>query len=261
MILKESPTVTFIGAGNLATQLALCLHKRDIKIIQVFSRTKEAASQLALKIGALSCSKLSEITSEADIYIFALKDTVLEEVASKMPHTNGLWVHTSGSMPMNLFAPYKESYGVLYPLQTFSKTKEVDFSLIPFFLEGSNKKTLDGIQKMANILSSKSYFLDSEKRKRLHLSAVFACNFTNHLYSIAGEIIRETGLTFSVLLPLIQETAAKVQKLSPLEAQTGPAVRYDQNIINKQIEMLKDHPEFQEIYRLLSQSIFHFQKR
>jgi len=261
MTVKKSPTVTFIGAGNLATQLALCLHKKGIRIIQVFSRTEEAASELALKVGALSCSQLSEIRPEADVYIFALKDTVLEEVASKMPHNKGLWVHTSGSMPMNLFAPYKESYGVLYPLQTFSKTKEVDFSLIPFFLEGSNEKVLDNLERMVNILSPFIYWVDSEKRKRLHLAAVFACNFTNHLYSIADEIIRETGIPFSVLLPLIQETAAKVQELSPLEAQTGPAVRYDQNIINRQIEMLKDHPEFQEIYRLLSQSIFHLQKK
>ncbi|MDD4822535.1 MAG: DUF2520 domain-containing protein [Bacteroidales bacterium] len=261
MILKESPTVTFIGAGNLATQLALCLHKSGIKIIQVFSRTEEAASLLAMKVGALSCTHIPDITSEADVYIFALKDTVLEDVASKTPVNKGLWIHTSGSMPMNLFAPYKESYGVLYPLQTFSKTKEVDFSQIPLFLEGSNEKVMDTIKKLANILSPHIYFVDSEKRKRLHLSAVFACNFANHLYSIADEIIRETGIPFSVLFPLIQETAAKVQELPPLDAQTGPAVRYDQNIINKQIEMLKDSPEFQEIYRLLSQSIFHLQKK
>ena len=261
MIQEGSPTVTFIGAGNLATQLALALHNKGIRIIQVFSRTEEAASVLAMKVGASSCTHIPDITSDADILIFALKDTVLEEVASKLPTHKGLWLHTSGSMPMDLFAPYKESYGVLYPLQTFSKTKEVDFSQIPFFLEGSNEKALDTTRQLANILSPHIYFLDSEKRKRLHLSAVFACNFTNHLYSIANEIIRETGIPFSVLLPLIQETAAKVQKLSPLEAQTGPAVRYDENIINKQIEMLKDNPEYQEIYRLLSQSIFHLQKK
>lgn len=261
MIFGGSPSVTFIGAGNLATQLALALHKKGIRIIQIFSRTEEAATQLALKVEASSCTLLKDITSEANIFIFAIKDAVLEDVVSKIPFHKGLWLHTSGSMPMNLFMPYTESYGILYPLQTFSKTKEVNFSQIPFFLEGSDEKAFIATKQLANILSPHIYLLDSEKRKRLHLSAVFASNFTNHLYSIANEIIRETGLPFSVLLPLIQETAAKVQKLPPLEAQTGPAVRYDQNIINKQLEMLKNNPEYQEIYRLLSQSIFHLQKK
>lgn len=260
MILEGSPAVTFIGAGNLATQLALTLHNKGIRIVQIFSRTEEAASQLALKVEASSCIHINKITSEADIFIFAIKDTVLEEIVSKMPFHKGLWLHTSGSMPLDLFKPYHEPYGVLYPLQTFSKIKEVDFSQIPFFLEGSDEKAFIATKQLANILSPHIYSLDSEKRKQLHLSAVFACNFTNHLYSIANEIIHETGLPFSVLLPLIQETAAKVQKLPPLEAQTGPAVRYDENIINKQLEMLKDNPEYQEIYRLLSQSIFHLQK-
>ncbi|HEY5570317.1 MAG TPA: DUF2520 domain-containing protein [Bacteroidales bacterium] len=261
MILGGSPSVTFIGAGNLATQLALALHNKGIQIIQIFSRTEEAATQLATKVAASSCTHINNITSEADIFIFAIKDTVLEDVVSKMPFHNGLWLHTSGSMPMDLFMPYIESYGILYPLQTFSKTKEVDFSQIPLFLEGSNEKALDTTRQLACILSPHIYSLDSEKRKWLHLSAVFANNFTNHLYSIASDIIRETGVPFSVLLPLIQETASKVQKLPPLVAQTGPAIRYDENIINKQLEMLKDNPEYQEIYRLLSQSIFHLQKK
>jgi predicted short-subunit dehydrogenase-like oxidoreductase (DUF2520 family) len=172
------------------------------------------------------------------------------------PSAAGLWVHTAGSVPIDVFQNSRaKRYGVLYPLQTFSINRKISFDHIPLFIEANQAEDEQLLEKIALSLSDKVIRLSSEKRKHLHLAAVFACNFTNHLYASAAKILEEQNLPWEVLLPLIEETAAKVKALHPKEAQTGPAVRYDTNIINKHLEMLKNDPDKQELYRLLSQSI------
>ena len=155
---------------------------------------------------------------------------------------------------MDIFSGYAEQYGVIYPMQTFSKSRLVDFSIIPFFLEANTSDGACLLQSVAEKLSGNIRFLSSDKRRHLHLAAVFACNFTNHIYSLASRLLEQQDIPAEILLPLIDETAAKIHVLPPKKAQTGPAIRYDENVINKHLAMLDD-PDMQSIYRIISQSI------
>ncbi|WP_297908928.1 DUF2520 domain-containing protein [uncultured Parabacteroides sp.] len=246
--------VVFIGAGNLATRLSLEMRKAGMNISQVYSRTKEHAETLADKLGCGWTVFPEKIVDDADLYVFSLKDAVLQEVIARVKPNNGLWVHTAGSMPISVFEGFTPKYGVIYPLQTFSKNREVDFKKIPFFLEANSLEDEKVLEKVARALSCDVRFLSSEKRKNLHLAAVFACNFTNHIYALAEKILAGQQIPREVLLPLIDETAAKVHMMPPAQAQTGPAIRYDENVINKHMAMLED-PDMRDIYELISRSI------
>lgn len=245
-----------IGSGNVATHLSLALASLEgIEICQVYSPTEAHAEILAERLNCDFVTDPTQIRKDADVYLFALKDQALETVIRAVPANNGLWLHTSGSMPMQVFAGYTERYGVLYPLQTFSKSREISFQGIPLFIECHREEDKNCLEDLARRLSGKVCELSSEKRRSLHLAAVFACNFTNHIYALAEEILAKEGLSRDYLFPLIDETAAKVHELPAQEAQTGPAIRYDENIINKHLGMLADDPDVQTLYRLLSQSI------
>ncbi|MBP3519472.1 MAG: DUF2520 domain-containing protein [Parabacteroides sp.] len=246
--------IIFLGSGNLATRLSLEMHRKGMTIGQVYSHTSENAQRLATRLGCSWTTDPDTVDPDADLYVFSLKDTALADVIARMRPNGGLWVHTAGSMPMDVFSGYTANYGVLYPMQTFSKTREVDFRVIPFFIEANTSENAGKLQKVAEMLSGNVRFLSSEKRKSLHLAAVFACNFTNHIYALAVKLLQEQDIPADVLLPLIDETAAKIHTMSPRAAQTGPAIRYDENVIHKHIAMLDD-PDMQSIYRLLSQSI------
>lgn len=246
--------VIFIGAGNLATRLSQEMRRVGFTILQVYSHTQANAEQLGKVLGCMWTNRLEDIREDADLYVFSLKDTALADVIAGMKPNGGVWVHTAGSMPIDIFSGYAGRYGVLYPLQTFSKKRPVDFSVIPFFLEADTPETGKILQKVAASVSGKVSFLSSEKRKHLHLAAVFACNFTNHIYALAVKLLAEQGISSEVLLPLIDETAAKIHSMTPAEAQTGPAIRYDENVIGKHLEILSD-PDMKSIYQLISQSI------
>ncbi|WP_106828020.1 Rossmann-like and DUF2520 domain-containing protein [Parabacteroides pacaensis] len=247
--------VTFIGAGNLATRLALEMQKAGITIHQIYSRTLQSGEILALKLGCPYTDSIEQILPDADLYVFSLKDAVLDKIISQMVPNGGLWVHTAGSIPMSVFEGYASRYGVLYPLQTFSKEREVVFSRIPFFIEANNEEDVVFLASVAALLTSQVKVLPSAKRKMLHLAAVFACNFTNHMYALAARIVEEQDLPFDYLLPLIDETAAKVHFMLPSQAQTGPAIRYDQNVIQKHQEMLSEE-DMQMLYEQISKSIY-----
>lgn len=248
--------VVIVGSGNVATHLSLAIASLEgIEICQVYSPTEAHAEILAERLNCDFVTDPTQIRKEADVYLFALKDQALETVIRAVPANNGLWLHTSGSMPMQVFAGYTERYGVLYPLQTFSKSREISFRGIPLFIECHREEDKNCLEELARRLSGKVCELSSEKRRSLHLAAVFACNFTNHIYALAEEILAKEGLSRDYLFPLIDETAAKVHELPAQEAQTGPAIRYDENIINKHLGMLADDPDVQTLYRLLSQSI------
>lgn len=248
--------VVIVGSGNVATHLSLAMASLEgIEICQVYSPTEAHAQILAERLNCDFITDPTQIRKDADVYLFALKDQALETVIRAVPANNGLWLHTSGSMPMQVFAGYTERYGVLYPLQTFSKSREISFRGIPLFIECHREEDKNCLEELARRLSGKVCELSSEKRCSLHLAAVFACNFTNHIYALAEEILAKEGLSRDYLFPLIDETAAKVHELPAQEAQTGPAIRYDENIINKHLGMLADDPDVQTLYRLLSQSI------
>ena len=251
----RSMKIVFVGAGNLATNLAKALFHRGFPILQIYSRTEASAKVLALAVEADYTTELSDIVSDADLYVVALKDDALLSllpaiVAGKQ---NALFVHTAGSIAMDVWKGHAERYGVFYPMQTFSKQREVNFDSLPIFIEADSADDLSRVKELAATLSDNVTELSSERRRFLHLSAVFACNFANHCYAQAAEILKEHGIPFEALLPLIDETAAKVHELAPRDAQTGPALRYDLNIIDEQRAALQG--DAQVIYDLMSHSI------
>ena len=245
--------VTVIGSGNVAQHLITAfLNSSDIEVLQVFSREKENVAHLV---------EYSKITNdydsllESDIYMIAVSDSAIAEVSSKLPFKDRFVVHTSGSVPLKDLDA-KNKRGVFYPLQTFTKNKVVDFSTIPTCLESEFDEKYTLLENLAEAIKSRHYLISSDQRKSLHVAAVFVNNFTNHLYQIGKDICDEHLLPFEILKPLIAETANKVQSLSPLEAQTGPAKRHDQNTIDRHLALLADDTQ-KEIYKILTQSIQH----
>jgi predicted short-subunit dehydrogenase-like oxidoreductase (DUF2520 family) len=247
--------IVFIGAGNLATNMALELKKHAFDIGQIYSWTMVSAVALASEIGCEATNNVAEIVQDADLYIFSVKDDALPGLLSQMPPNKALWVHTAGSIPMTIFEPFSANFGVIYPLQTFSKGRRVDFKTIPFFIEANTPENLETVRAVCTQLSGSVTELSSERRCFVHLTGVFACNFANHLYTISNEILAKEGIPFEVLLPLIDETTAKIHTLSPNAAQTGPAVRYDKKVIDRHLKML-DSARWKEIYRLMSEDIY-----
>lgn len=247
--------IVLIGSGNVATHLGHALVKSGAEVIQVWSRTYANAEILAKELGAIPTSDLSEIVNNADAYIFSVKDDALPSVLKSFPHRDKVLLHTAGSLPVDILEPYSEKYGVLYPLQTFSKATALDFKAIPLLLEASDDKLMSDLKVLANGLSSQVTMASSRQRKFLHVAAVLACNFTNHLYALAEGVLVENDLTFDLIRPLILQTAQKAMHHSPSTVQTGPAVRKDEAIVNSHLEMLANNEELQHLYALLSQSI------
>lgn len=252
--------IVFIGSGNVATHLAIAAKQKGHCILQVYSRSAENARLLAEKVNASYSDTLSQINSSADIYIFSIKDDALGQVLAEMPITKGFWIHTAGSVSINIFRPYHDRYGVLYPLQTFSKKREIDFEKIPLFIEANDSKVCEQLQEFACGLSPIVHYIESEKRRYMHLAAVFACNFVNHMYAIAAQLLEKNQIPFDMLLPLIDETAAKIHQMHPREAQTGPAIRFDEQVMNRHIDLIDD-PCIKELYLLISQSIRKYSSR
>jgi len=251
--------VVIIGAGNLATQLALALHENGIQIKQVFSRTAESAQALAEKVNVPFTTSLSQLASDADLYLIAVKDSAIAEILENLNlGENHLIVHTTGSVPMNVLDGFSRNYGVFYPLQSFSKSRKADFTTIPICIEANHPENLMKLQELARKLSSSVHQINSDERKTLHLAAVFVNNFVNHFYVIGAEILQDKKLNFDLLKPLIHETAAKIETMQPLDAQTGPAKRNDTLVINDHLKMLQDKPEFQKIYSFVANNIFQF---
>ena len=243
--------VVIIGSGNVAQHLIKAFAKSAIiDVIQVFSRQKEAVTSL------LDSNKITDNfnnLAEADLYIIAVSDDAIAKVSSQLPFENRLVVHTSGSVSLDALDK-KNRKGSFYPLQTFSKKAEVDFKQIPIFLESKIETDFELLKSMAEVISEKVYKINSEQRKALHVSAVFVNNFVNHLYQIGNEICIENKVPFEVLKPLILETANKVMSLSPKEAQTGPAIRNDEQTIASHLDFLSDENQ-KNIYKTLTQSI------
>ena len=232
--------IVIIGSGNLATNLAPELVSIGHEIIQVYSRTPENAAELADKIGAEAISKPEDVSDAADWYIVALSDKAIQEVLPRIYFkSSSLLVHTAGSQPMEILSPYAKRIGVFYPLQTFSKARKVDFSKIPFCIESNSEKDATLLLKEAKKISLNVQSVNSDQRKHLHLAAVFACNFVNHFYTMAEKICEDNHLSFDLIRPLIEETAAKALEHSPSLVQTGPAVRFDGILLISILKCLK----------------------
>lgn len=249
--------IALIGAGRVATHLGKALREAGHKVVQVYSRTLTSAEPLAAELGAEAITDLSRLTCEAEVYLFSVKDSVLQQLIREAApgREDAVFLHTAGSMSLTTFEGIVRHYGVFYPMQTFSKEQEVCFREIPCFLEANDDKATTILETLAASISDRRYHLSSADRRYLHLAAVWACNFVNHCYDIASEVLESHGIPFDVMLPLIDETARKVHHLTPRQAQTGPAVRYDENVIGAQKQLLAADPLLQELYERLSLSI------
>ncbi|PVZ09818.1 Rossmann-like and DUF2520 domain-containing protein [Porphyromonas loveana] len=248
--------IVLIGSGNLATQTALALSEAGHPPVQVWSRRQANAEQLATMLPqATATDNMGELLCDADLYLLAVSDHALASVAASMPVTQGVWAHTAGSIPLSVLVPHHAAAGVFYPLQTFSRERRVDYMSIPIYIEGSNETVTTLLETVGQSISREVHRTTSEQRLYLHLAAVWACNFTNHLYALSEQLLQEHGLPRQALAPLIAETAAKVQTMSAQEAQTGPAKRNDTNVLQKHLDLLADHPDRLELYRALSDSI------
>lgn len=247
--------VVIIGAGNVATHLAKAFKAVNVEVEQVWSYHYENALILAKQVDAIAIKELSTLDIAADLCLIAVKDDAIAGILPKLTNFKGIVVHTSGAVNIDVFKHLIKNYGVFYPLQTFSKSKAVNFSNIPLCVEANDEITLTVLKQIGSRLSDNVIEINSEKRKILHLSAVFACNFTNHLYALAQEVLSINGIDFDILRPLIAETANKVQDELPLNVQTGPAIRNDNETIKKHEQLLKGQPALLEIYKTLSNSI------
>lgn len=247
--------ITLIGSGNVATYFAFAFKSKGHEIVQVYSPHILLANALAERVGASACSTLEEINKNSDFYIIAISDDALQPFSEKFRAGNKIVMHTSGFHEISVIKNTSSKYGVLYPLQTLNKNIALPAEPFPICIEGSDDDTLKKIKSLAQSIGGDVHIILSHRRKVLHVAAVFANNFSNHMYLLAEKILKKENISFGLLRPLIKATADNVMHRSPSEAQTGPAKRGDDAILKAHLEILKDDPELKTIYELLSDGI------
>lgn len=249
-----------IGSGNVASAIVPALERAGaVKVSAVYSPTHAHAGELASRLAeAHAVSDPAAVPDDVELYLVAVKDDAIARLASDIaPAPDALWLHTSGGVEASVMAPLSAHTGVFYPLQTFSKGVDVDLSEVPVFIEASEADDLAIVKRLAHSISPKVYEADGATRAKMHAAAVFACNFTNHLWAIADDILRrEAGADLSVLYPLLEETLRKAMKVRPALAQTGPAMRRDTGVIEKHAALLA--ADEAELYRILSTHIMNY---
>jgi predicted short-subunit dehydrogenase-like oxidoreductase (DUF2520 family) len=248
--------ISIIGTGNVAGILGAAFIRSGISIAWIYGRDPVKARRLAKKFKTIVATDLNMAGNHAaDIIIIAVKDDAIAEVARLLKTKNCLVAHTSGSVALTALTGHHKICGVFYPVQTFSKAGKTSLAQTPICIESNTEKGMQLLLKAASAISSHVYITDSNERRRVHLAAVFANNFTNHLFKIASSILEEQHLSFDLLRPIILSAAKNLQHASPDLLQTGPAVRGDSLTEAKHLKMLKTHPEWQRIYDLISQDI------
>lgn len=258
---QKIQNVVIIGAGNLAAHLAPALHRKGVNVVQVLNRSRSAGERLAGKVHAEYKPGFGEADQTAELYILAVSDSAIGEVAMQLGLRDQLLVHTSGSVAIDSLSGASSNTGVFYPLQTFSKNKRINFSRIPVCIEANTAGNEKKLMQLAGLLSSKVQLLDSAQRKVLHMTAVFAGNFPSFMYTIAEDLLKKHGIPFSLLKPLILQTAAAAMQEDVFSRQTGPAVREDSRIMDEHLEMLSKLGDYMEIYDLISKSIIKHKHR
>ncbi|HYH14923.1 MAG TPA: Rossmann-like and DUF2520 domain-containing protein [Flavisolibacter sp.] len=246
--------IIIIGTGNTATILGRKLKAAGHTILQIFGRDTKAASELAYELDTESTNYWSVVQRNADIYILAVSDIAIEEVARELQLNDKTIVHTAGAVSKDVLKDASTHYGVFYPLQSLKKLG-AHSPHIPMLIDANDQQTLAQLEALGISISDNVIEANDDQRLKLHLAAVFCNNFVNHLYALMEEYCHREGLDFQLLTPLIQETALRVQTLSPAKSQTGPAIRQDTNTIEKHLGLLEKHPDLKAIYQLLTQSI------
>lgn len=228
--------IAIIGRGNVATHLYKAL--KDMADVQM-----------------VNPHTLEDLPSEPELILISVKDDAIEKVMDKLPGTKAVIAHTAGSVPLDILKKNNNSIGVFYPLQTFTKDVDLDYSEIPVFIEGDTRETVERLTKVAELFTNNIHIADSDKRKKLHLASVFACNFTNALIGIADSILKESDMNSAFIRPLLRQTINKLNIMSPADAQTGPAKRKDRKVIDEHLKMLETNPKLKNIYQQLTDFI------
>lgn len=242
-----------IGAGNVASVLAPALVPY-INFIQVYSRTQASAEQLSVRLNCEFITDLSLLKPDCDFYLLSLNDSTTAKISQLIKlRNNAVWAHTSGSIPAEVLSGFTDNFGVFYPLQTFTKGREINLGSVPFFIEGSNQTTTDILTNLAKKLSHYVYEADATTREVLHIAGVMSCNFSTMLLNLTQKILASRNIPLSVVEPLTRETIGKCFETSPVLAQTGPASRGDRNVIAKHLDRLSGAEH--EIYKLMSSII------
>lgn len=257
---SDSYNIIVLGAGNVATHISRHFHARGHRISCIYSRTGEAARSLAGELNAHGTADPAEVPRKADFFILCVPDHAVAAVAGQFRDREGIWLHTAGSLSMNVFQGIARDHGVLYPLQSLSRERKIRMGHIPFLLEASSPLVMKHIKALVSSISEHAEEADSATRLRFHLAAVFANNFSNHMVHVAQRILEESGLDPELLEPILEETFQKLKDLHPKTAQTGPALRGDRETMDKHIELLKDHPEWEKLYTFISRDIEKFRE-
>lgn len=249
--------IAIIGAGNVAWHLAKEFENAGHYVTDIYSRRLSSARELANRLYDTKVTNSLDLTSsKSEIFILAVQDDSLHEVVDQLKIPSyGVIAHTSGTQPLDVLTEYYENSGVFYPLQTFTKGVSTELEEVPICIEASNSSTEGILMHLGESISREVYSLHSEDRKILHLAAVFACNFSNHMYTIAQDILEHHGIEFSMLHSLIAETVNKALSVGPIDAQTGPAQRGDKEIVKSHLKRLKEFPDYRKIYKVISDHI------
>ncbi len=255
---KEITSVSIIGAGNVGWHMALAMHQHGITVINIVSRNQTNAKELASLVSAKAASGPEQLVRVPDLCMLCVTDDALEDVVKTYTNAGTVVVHTSGSTGMEIFDSESSNTGVFYPLQTFTRGREMTYDRIPFLVEGATHTVTVRLMQLARKISGTAIETNAELRRKVHIAAVFACNFSNHMAAVANNMLKESGLDFSLLRPLLEETADKLQSMDPQDAQTGPAVRSDMKIVQSHITALKDRPDEAMLYKLLTNNIIRY---
>ena len=246
--------IVIIGTGNTATVLGRKLKKAGHNILQVFGRNSSEASELAYELDSESTNYWNVVNRKADLYILAVSDIAVEEVFKELHLSDKTVVHTAASVSKEILKEGAEHYGVLYPLQSLKKDLGY-IPEIPMVIDASDRPTLNMLDVLAHSISDRVIETGDDTRVKLHLAAVMVNNFTNHLYALVEKYCKDEGLDFYLLLPLIRETAARLENMPPAKSQTGPAMRGDGATIDKHLELLNKYPQLKKLYALFTESI------
>jgi predicted short-subunit dehydrogenase-like oxidoreductase (DUF2520 family) len=253
---QQIKRITLIGAGNIAHSLGRAFRQSGFLIHEVYSRSQESAVQLSKALNCNFVTRLDKLDARTHLFFVAVNDDAIGEVLHGIPHKEIFTVHSSGANSLAIFEGMEyKNYGIFYPVQSFSKESPESLSPIPICVEGNNDNTTALLKSMASSLSNKVYELNSEKRKALHVAAVFANNFSNHLFHIAKQVLDKENIDFEILRPLIERTAKKIKSEDPYDIQSGPARRKDERTIGEHLNYLSSEEDLQKIYKMLSEHI------
>jgi len=261
MIKQEIRKIVIIGAGRLAVNLSVALRKKNLKVIEVYNRSESRGLDLAKRLKAKYIPVLEHISLDADLYILTVSDDAIKQVLERLDIGDHLLVHTSGSVDMDILGMAATNYGVIYPLQTFRTDRRISFRNVPLCIEASSDENLRRLKAFTDSISHRVFKLDSDQRRVLHLAAVFASNFSNFMVAISQDLLRNKGIDPLILEPLVKYTARNSESPSVFDFQTGPAIREDMETIAMHLDMLSAHPDYKEIYSLITQDIIKHKKK